>query len=80
MRGAHEASPEPAESGSDSAEIESGGSRRSVVFVPFTFPLAIGGAIVGLPMAFRAGVIAATLLASGFTRLVTDVVHNIKVL
>jgi multiple antibiotic resistance protein len=105
---------------------------RSVVFMPLTFPLTIGGATVALLIGFRAQVegsiavtlllvaalayasvtgtcvyiaghmerrlstrgkelldrvagilltaIAATLLASGFTRLVTDLLHNIKVL
>lgn len=108
------------------------GSWRSVVFVPFTFPLTIGGATVGLLIGFRANVsgttgvgalvvaalaysavtglcvyiaghaqrrlsergrsvldrvagilltaIAATLIASGFTRLVVDVLHNAKIL
>jgi multiple antibiotic resistance protein len=105
---------------------------RSVVFMPLTFPLTIGGATVGLLIAFRATVsgtvnvllltvaalayaavtgicvyiaghvqrrisergqelldrvagillvaIAATLLASGFTRLVTDVLQGLKIL
>jgi multiple antibiotic resistance protein len=105
---------------------------RKIVFMPVTFPLTIGGATVGLLIAFRseahgygevalltaaallyaavtgtsiyisgriephlsprglelfdriAGIlltaIAATLLASGFTRLVTDVLHNLQIL
>lgn len=105
---------------------------RSVVFMPLTFPLTIGGATVGLLIAFRAQVsgtvnvvlltiaalayaavtgicvyaagqvqrrisdrgrelldrvagillvaIAATLLASGFTRLVTDILEGLKIL
>jgi multiple antibiotic resistance protein len=107
-------------------------SWRSVVFMPMTFPLTIGGATVAILVGFRAEVsgvfaigmlvvaaavyaavtglcayisghvqrrvsgrtrvlldrvagillvaIAATLLASGFTRLVIDVLHSVKVL
>jgi multiple antibiotic resistance protein len=118
----------------DSASATAAGPRgwRSVVFMPVTFPLTIGGATVGLLIAFRAeahgyfavglltiaalayafvtgismftagrleprlsergrelfdrvaGIlltaIAATLLASGFTRLVISVLHDVKVL
>jgi len=107
-------------------------SWRSVVFMPMTFPLTIGGATIGILVGFRAEVsgvfaigalvvaaaayaavtglcayisghvqrrvsdkarvmldrvagillvaIAATLLASGFTRLVIDVLHAVKIL
>jgi len=105
---------------------------RSVVFMPMTFPLTVGGATIGILVGFRAEVsgvfaigalvvaaalyaavtglcvyisghvqrrvsgktrvlldrvagillvaIAATLLASGFTRLVIDVLHAVKIL
>jgi len=130
MLGNHDASAEPelVEHGPTDQQ----GSWRSVVFVPFTFPLTIGGATVGLLIGFRANVsgtfgvgalvvaalaysavtglcvyiaghaqrrlsergrsvldrvagilltaIAATLIASGFTRLVLDVLHNAKIL
>jgi multiple antibiotic resistance protein len=108
------------------------GSWRSVVFMPLTFPLTIGGATIGILVGFRAEVrsvvgvtwltvavlvyaaitglcvyiaghlgrrisdrsrelldrvagillvaIATTLLASGFTRLVVDVLNNIEIL
>ena len=108
------------------------GAWRSVVFMPLTFPLTIGGATIGILVGFRAEVrgvtgvawlvgaalvyaaitglcvyiaghagrrisdqsrivldrvagillvaIAATLLASGFTRLVIDVLHHVKIL
>ena len=107
-------------------------SWRSVVFMPMTFPLTVGGATIGILVGFRAEVsgvfaigalvvaaaayaavtglcayisghvqrrvsgrtrvlldrvagillvaIAATLLASGFTRLVIDVLHSVKIL
>ena len=107
-------------------------SWRSVVFMPMTFPLTVGGATIGLLVGFRAEVsgvfaigalvvaaalyaavtglcvyisghvqrrvsgktrvlldrvagillvaIASTLLASGFTRLVIDVLHAVKIL
>ncbi len=105
---------------------------RSVVFMPMTFPLTVGGATIGILVGFRAEVsgvfaigalvvaaavyaavtglcayisghvqrrvsdrvrvlldrvagillvaIAATLLASGFTRLVINVLHSVKIL
>ena len=105
---------------------------RSVVFMPMTFPLTVGGATIGILVGFRAEVsgvfaigalvvaaalyaavtgvcvyisghvqrrvsgktrvlldrvagillvaIASTLLASGFTRLVIDVLHSVKIL
>lgn len=107
-------------------------SWQSVVFMPMTFPLTVGGATIGILVGFRAEVsgvfaigalvvaaaayaavtglcayisghvqrrvsgrtrvlldrvagillvaIAATLLASGFTRLVIDVLHSVKIL
>ena len=107
-------------------------SWRSVVFMPMTFPLTVGGASIGILVGFRAEVsgvfaigalvvaaaayavvtglcayisghvqrrvsgrtrvlldrvagillvaIAATLLASGFTRLVIDILHSVKIL
>lgn len=116
----------------DETSGEQRASWRSVVFVPFTFPMTIGGATVGLLIGFRANVsgtygvgilvvaalaysvvtglcvyiaghaqrrlsdrarsildrvagilltaIAATLIASGFTRLVLDVLHHQKIL
>jgi len=119
----------------DTADVTSAAapaSWRSIVFMPLTFPLTIGGATIGLLVGFRAdarGVgavvwlvvaallyavvtavcvfvaghvgrrvserarevldrvagillvaIAATLLASGFTRLVVDVLHAVDVL
>jgi multiple antibiotic resistance protein len=130
MLGKHDASSE-SELAPDT-DPERRGSWRSVVFVPFTFPLTIGGATVGLLIGFRANVsgtfgvgalvvaalaysavtgfcvylgghaqrrlserarsvldrvagilltaIAATLVASGFTRLVIDVLHSTKIL
>jgi multiple antibiotic resistance protein len=123
---------EPADAGSPTAAAAEARPWRSVVFFPFTFPLTIGGATVGLLISFRANAhgafavgalvvaalayalvtglcvyiaghaerrlsatakqvldrvagillvaIAASLLASGFTRLVHDVLHNIRVL
>lgn len=108
------------------------GSWKSIIFMPLTFPFTVGGATVGLLVAFRANVhgvaaigalsvaavayaavtgtcayvaghaerllsikskavldrvagilltaIAATLLTSGFTQLVVDVLHRVKVL
>jgi multiple antibiotic resistance protein len=114
-------------------DLEGGAvSWRSVVFMPMTFPLTVGGATIGILVGFRAEVsgvfaigalvvaaavyaavtglcayisghvqrrvsgrtrvlldrvagillvaIAATLLASGFTRLVIDVLHSVKIL
>jgi len=130
MRGMEEEHP-PAAAAEGEGEGEQGGW-RSVVVMPFTFPLTIGGATVGLLIGFRSQVhgvhavailvgaaalysaitgicvyiaghaerrlspraksaldriagillvaIGATLLASGFTRLVVDVLHNAKVL
>jgi multiple antibiotic resistance protein len=130
MLGKHDASAEPELV--EQVPTDQQGSWRSVVFVPFTFPLTIGGATVGLLIGFRANVsgtfgtgalvvaavaysavtglcvylaghaqrrlsergrsvldrvagilltaIAATLIASGFTRLVLDVLHSAKIL
>jgi multiple antibiotic resistance protein len=113
-------------------DSETTASWRSVVFMPMTFPLTVGGATIGILVGFRADVsgvfaigalvvaaaayaavtgvcvyisghvqrrvsgrtrvlldrvagillvaIAATLLASGFTRLVIDVLHSVKIL
>jgi multiple antibiotic resistance protein len=120
------------EGGAGSADPDAAQPWRSVVFVPFTFPLTIGGATVGMIIGFRADVsgtadvtalavaigvyafvtglcvytaghaarrlserarsvldrvagilltaIATILLASGFTRLVVDVLHHSRVL
>ena len=54
MLGKHGASPEPELAEAGPASVR--GSWRSVVFVPFTFPLTIGGATVGLLIGFRANV------------------------
>lgn len=125
-------SAEPAVSADLPAQVPERPSWRSIVFMPITFPLTIGGATIAIIVGFRAespntlavvgltiavlgyatvtGVslyiaghlerrvsdkarglidrvagillvaIAATLLASGFTRLVIDVLHNVKIL
>ena len=124
--------PAPVNDGADGPDGAAAAGWRSVVFMPLTFPLTIGGATVAILIGFRAEVssvtaivwlsvgavgyalvtglcvflaghverrvsdrtrvlldrvagillvaIASTLLASGFTRLVIDVLHHVKIL
>ena len=135
MTGSADPPADPAAGEAAQAGAEAAGGAvpwRSVVFMPMTFPLTVGGATIGLLVGFRAEVsgvfaigalvvaaalyaavtglcvyisghvqrrvsgktrvlldrvagillvaIAATLLASGFTRLVIDVLHAVKIL